>query len=246
MADKQVRQFFQQWYLSELGQSVLKQETELLELLLKETVGYYLLMQSPLKQLDIKHSLLRTKLMLSPCLELGAPDNLIVANSHELPVESDGIDVHILHHTLELSEDPHGDLREAARSLLPSGKLIIVGFNPWSFWRTRQLFSSRGYAPWCAKFIAMKRLEDWLKVAGLTLESTDYLCYSPPFKSAKWQARCQPLDSLMSMSKLALGGVYVITATKQTNRLIPHKPRWRRASVRVTSLRKPTVKEIKQ
>ncbi|EAQ67064.1 hypothetical protein MED121_14094 [Marinomonas sp. MED121] len=104
MADKQVRQFFQQWYQSELGQNVLKQETELLDRLLNDTVGYYLLMQSPLKKLELQQSLLRTQLMLAPCLELGAPDNLIVANSHELPFESDGLDVHILHHTLELSQ----------------------------------------------------------------------------------------------------------------------------------------------
>lgn len=246
MVDIKVRQDFQQWYQSDLGTNILTQELALLQNLIGTDVGYYFLAQSPLKQLEISAPLLKNKMMLAPVLELGATKNLIIANANELPIDSEGIDVHILHHTLELSDTPHDDLREAARSLLPSGKLIIVGFNSCSFFRIRQIFSSKTTAPWNASFIAVKRLEDWLKVAGLTLQSADYLYYSPPFKSIYWQEKFKPVETLLAKSKLPIGGVYVITATKQTHRLISQKPRWRRTSVRVSSLTKPVVKEIKE
>jgi len=246
MANEKFRQYFQQWYQSDLGENVLAQEIKLLQDLICHDVGYYFLIQSPLQQLDLPNSLLRTQMMIAPVLELGAPDNLIVAKANELPINSEGIDVHVLHHTLELSDTPHDDLREAARSLLPSGKLIIVGFNPWSIWGARKAFSIKGQAPWCANFIAEKRLEDWLKVAGLTLQSTDYFCYPPPIQSSYWLQKLKSINTLMSMSKLPIGGVYVITATKQIHRLIEQKPKWRRTSVRVSSLTKPVTKEIQE
>lgn len=246
MADVKVRQDFQQWYQSDLGKSVLTQESALLQNIINTDVGYYFLIQSPLKHLAISAPLLKNSLMIAPVLELGAQENLVVANAKELPIDSEGIDVHILHHTLEFSDTPHDDLREAARSLLPSGKLIIVGFNPNSFFRIRQIFSSSNVAPWNASFIGVKRLEDWLKVAGLTLQSANYLCYSPPFQSMYWREKLTPFETLLTKSKLPIGGVYVITATKQTHRLIPQKPRWRRTPVRVSTLTKPVVKEIKE
>lgn len=246
MAVKKVRQYFQQWYKTDLGKNVLSQEVNLLQELISEDIGQYFLIQSPLQDLTLSAPLLRNQLMLAPVLELGAQKNLIISNANELPIDSEGIDVHLLHHTLELSDTPHDDLREAARSLLPRGKLVIVGFNSWSVWRLRQLFSSKHQAPWCAKFIAEKRLEDWLKVAGLTLQSADYLCYTPPIKSPYWQKKWRPIDRLFSMTKLPLGGIYVITAIKQTHSLIPLKPKWKPAPVRVSTLTKPVAKEIQE
>lgn len=246
MTDNKVRQDFQKWYDTDLGQRLLTQEMALLQQLICNDVGYYFLIQSPLKLLNFPSSLLRTHMMLAPSLELGASKNTIIAKASELPIDSEAIDVHILHHTLELSDTPHDDLREAARTLLPSGKLIIIGFNPWSCWRIRQGFSSKKQAPWSAQFISENRLDDWLKVAGLTLLSTDYIHYAPPLSSAYWQNKFKPFEKMMSMSRLPLGGIYIITATKHTHSLISPKNRWKRASVRVSSLTKPVVKEIQK
>lgn len=244
MADEKLRQYFQQWYQSELGKNLLEQETKRLQDLIAHDVGYYFLIQSPLKHLDLPNSLLRTQMMLAPVLEMGAPDNMIVANAKELPIDSEGIDVHILHHTLELSETPHDDLREAARSLLPSGKLIIVGFNPWSIWGVRRIFPIKAQAPWKAHFIAEHRLEDWLKVAGLALQSTDYFCYSPPVQSPYWINKFNRIDEFLSPLKLPFGGVYIITATKYTPKLVNRKAKWKRKAIPVSPLTKPAVKEI--
>ena len=246
MLDDQSRQFFQNWYKSNLGDSLLQLELGEIASELDSAVGYYLVSQSPLRDFPLENHRLRESILIAPVLEFGAPSNTIVARASELPFESDGVDVHIFHHTLDISATPHDDLREAARTLLPSGKLIIIGFNPWSLWGCRRLFSKKVKAPWCGHFIAHQRLEDWLKVAGLTLESKRFVYYEPPLQSGKWRSRFAWLDKLLKPLKLPFSGVYVMTATKQVRRFIPLKPRWSGARVRVPPLSKPTAKEMKE
>lgn len=245
MLDDQARQFFQSWYQTELGERLKAQELDIIEAELDHAVGYYLVIQSPIKELALQNHRIRQSLLIAPELEFGAPENAVVACANELPLESDGVDLHVLHHTLDMSLTPHDDLREAARTLLPSGKLIIVGFNPWSLWGLRRLFSARKKAPWCGRFIAYKRLEDWLKVAGLTLEKREFIYYEPPVKSQVWWRRYGWLKGLLKPLKLPFSGVYVLTVTKQVKHHIAIKPRWRQARVRVPNLTKPTAKEMK-
>ncbi|NLQ16030.1 methyltransferase domain-containing protein [Marinomonas sp. M1K-6] len=246
MLDDQSRQFFQNWYKSDLGRSVLALELAEMAAEIDSTVGYYLVIQSPLKDIKLEKHRLRESILIAPLLEFGAPCHTVVARASELPFEADGVDVHIFHHALDISAMPHDDLREAARTLLPSGKLIIVGFNPWSLWGLCRVFSKRIKAPWCGQFIAHQRLEDWLKVAGLTLETKRFVYYDPPLQSSKWRSHFQWLGKVLRPLKLPFSGVYVMTATKQVKRHIPLKPRWSGARVRVPPLSKPTVKEMKE
>ena len=60
--------------------------------------------------------------------ESGAVDTLcdLVA----LPFASQSIDLVVLPHALEFSDDPHQILREVERVLIPEGQVIICGFNP--------------------------------------------------------------------------------------------------------------------
>ncbi|MCB5160605.1 class I SAM-dependent methyltransferase [Marinomonas algarum] len=250
MLDDQSRQFFQKWYQTELGDTLLRVEVAEIAKELDATVGYYLVAQSPLKNVQFDDHRLRHSLLVAPTLEFGAPCNTVVARASELPFEPDGVDVHVFHHTLDISATPHDDLREAARTLLPSGKLIIVGFNPMSVWGGcrlfAKLFSKQKNAPWCGHFIAHQRLEDWLKVAGLTLESKRFVFYDPPIHSSQWRARFSWLEKIFRPLKLPFSGIYIMTATKQVKRFIPLKPRWSGARVRVPPLTKPTAKEIKE
>lgn len=243
MLDDQSRQLFQDWYATELGERLLNHEHEVMERMLDNMVGYYLVQQSPLVHLTLNNHRIRETIKLAPTLELGAPDTTVVANMSELPLESDSVDAMVLHHTLDLSANPHKDLYEAARTLLPSGKLIIIGFNPWSFWGLRRCFSKRVKAPWAARFIAHRRLEDWLKVAGLTLEHIEFLNFDMPWPSECWRRRTSFIGKSAQALKLPLGSVYVLTVTKQTRRYIPTKPRWKTTKVRVP-LTKPTIREI--
>jgi SAM-dependent methyltransferase len=244
MLNGQARQFFQEWYQTSLGERLLSEEHEAIEQALDHVIGYYLLIQSPLKQLQLHNHRMRETLNIAPVLELGAPANTVVAAMDELPFDGDGLDAIVLHHTLDLSENPHRDLHEVARTLLPSGKLIIVGFNPWSTWGLRRPFVKRNRAPWAARFISPARIEDWLKVAGLTLDKREFVGFDVPLQSDRWRSRCGGLGRGMQSINLPFGCVYVLTATKQTRRYIPIKPRWSAAKVRVPPLTKPTIKEV--
>ncbi|SBS30629.1 hypothetical protein MSP8887_02595 [Marinomonas spartinae] len=246
MLDEQSRQLFQAWYESDLGQHLRHIEVTEVEKEIDHAVGYYLVIQSPVQKITLESHRLRETMLIAPELELGAPKNTVVAKSNELPFESDGIDVHVMHHTLDLSVMPHDDLREAARTLLPSGKLIIVGFNPWSLWGLRRFFSKRAGAPWNAQFINHRRLEDWLKVAGLSLDNKRFVSFEPPFHNSRWRRRFAWIRSLLKPLKLPFGGVYIMTATKLSPRYIPLKPRWKTARVHVPPFTKPTTKGMKE
>jgi ubiquinone/menaquinone biosynthesis C-methylase UbiE len=39
---------------------------------------------------------------------------------------------------LEFAAEPHAILREVDRVMMPVGRLVIVGFNPWSLWGPAQ------------------------------------------------------------------------------------------------------------
>src|SRR5581483_1674717 len=52
----------------------------------------------------------------------------------QLPVMSHSVDAVLLPHTLEFTQLPHNVLRETSRILNDRGRLLILGFNPWSLW----------------------------------------------------------------------------------------------------------------
>src|SRR5690606_29608016 len=73
----------------------------------------------------------RTHIEYPQAAELGAT---MVIEPESLPFESQSIDLLVLPHVLECSSDPHQVLREAERVLMPEGRVVITGFNPWSLW----------------------------------------------------------------------------------------------------------------
>ncbi|MCI0749651.1 MAG: class I SAM-dependent methyltransferase [Nevskiales bacterium] len=89
-----------------------------------------------------------------------------------LPVPGKTADAVLLPHTLEYSHSPHTVLREADRILTDRGRLLVLGFNPWSAWAWRQRLGFRYRAfPAGARFIRIGRLCDWLEL--LNFEVTD-------------------------------------------------------------------------
>ena len=97
-------------------------------------------------------------------IELLAPD--CFAEFEELPFETQSLDMIVLPHVLEFSEDPHQLLREVQRVLMPEGRVLITGFNPMSLWGLQHLALKRWVPVWpvgCEP-IHLSRLKDWLKL----------------------------------------------------------------------------------
>jgi SAM-dependent methyltransferase len=142
-----------------------------------------------------------------------------------LPFPENSLDLLVLPHTLELSHDPHATLREAERVLVPEGRLIICGFNPFSLWGFKQKRShlykkfnlGELYLPEAGEFITHKRLRDWLKLLNFELEGSEFGCYRPAVRSQAMLQRFAWMDKLGSRYWPILGAVYVVAAVKRVH-----------------------------
>ena len=137
------------WYKSELGAQILEQEKSVLDQLLPELFGYHLMQMgvfdstSLASNSPIKHQFFLSEVGVDllqkhsddPAETLRSQMSSVKSKCTELPIASDSIDVAVLHHSLDFHDNPHGILREVARTLMPGGKIVIVGFNPWSWWQ---------------------------------------------------------------------------------------------------------------
>ncbi|TXH05083.1 MAG: methyltransferase domain-containing protein [Nevskiaceae bacterium] len=88
-----------------------------------------------------------------------------LAAPEQLPVMSKSVDAVLLPHTLEFARTPKAVLREVDRVLTDRGRLLALGFNPWSGWGLRQAVGLRHRAfPPGAHFHSAGRLCDWLEL----------------------------------------------------------------------------------
>ncbi|MDH3355301.1 MAG: class I SAM-dependent methyltransferase, partial [Chromatiales bacterium] len=154
---------------------------------------------------------------------LGEGGGLTALPEH-LPIASDSIDLVILPHAIELSDDPHQLLREVERVLIPEGHLLILGFNPWSLWGARRWISrNSGELPWSARFFSANRVDDWLALLGF--ERLQRLChlFQLPFHRPLISER---IELLFKRYFPRLGGGYCLLVRKRVSTLTPIKPAW--------------------
>ena len=65
-------------------------------------------------------------------------DVCCLADHQALPFAEEMFDLVVLMHALDLTFEPERVLKEAMRVLAPSGRLVILGFNPWGPWWYRR------------------------------------------------------------------------------------------------------------
>ena len=151
----------------------------------------------------------------------------LITDFAALPFAEASLDLLVMPHTLEFSTDPHTTLREAARVLVPDGRVVICGLNPASLWGWRQ---HRGrmaqrvglgigvgslYLPEGGEFIGYWRLRDWLRLLSFEVESSSFGCYRPAVRSAAWLDRMAWMDILGQRYWPILGAAYCVTAVKR-------------------------------
>jgi SAM-dependent methyltransferase len=155
---------------------------------------------------------------------LGSPiKSAFVCDAAALPFPSASLDLVLLPHTLELSDDPHSALREVERVLVPEGRVVICGLNPTSLWGMRQrrahFYSRLGYdslfLPQAGDFIGYWRLRDWLRLLDFEVESASFGCYRPALTSPKWLSRFEWMDKLGPRWWPIFGAVYFVVAVKR-------------------------------
>lgn len=144
----------------------------------------------------------------------------------ELPFDGDSLDLLLIPHVLEFSEQPHQVLREAARALRPEGNLIISGFNPRSLWGLHRALNRREGYPWQGNFIALPRLKDWLALLDFEVVGGRFAAYAPPFHQAKWLERFAFMEAAGDRWWAVRGGVYFLHAIKRVHGMRLIKPKW--------------------
>lgn len=167
----------------------------------------------------------------------------VLCNYTALPFASNSIDLVVLPHILEFSDEPHQILREVERILIPEGQVIIVGFNPLSLWGLKRKLDRSGEFPWNGSYLSMNRLKDWLKLLGFEVDRGHLGCYVPPVDQLKWLQNWRFIENASKRWWNFSGGVYVLRAIKRTHSMRLITPKWKTQGVRAKALRPIAQKE---
>ncbi len=223
------------WLASPAGQYVMRWETEQLGRTVVDMFGYYALQLGFLELDALAANRMPHRLRVSTAHgNLPAsvpPPDLLVGDFAELPLDSQSVDLVVLPHQLEFSEDPHQILREVDRVLRPEGRLVVVGMNPLSLWGLRESVARgpfNAFLPPGGQLIGMPRLRDWMKLLSFEIDSGHYGCYAPPCRTQKWLDRMQFMERAGDRWWPICGAVYMVSAVKRVRGMRLVGPAWKR------------------
>ncbi|MCP3669684.1 MAG: class I SAM-dependent methyltransferase [Gammaproteobacteria bacterium] len=247
-SEQDVASHLHEWFRHYPGQSFLEQEAASLKELLPQLFGYYLVQLGMAGSLDgvLDECLIGSCLVLAANRVQGEIGVAAQVELSQLPIAADSVDVVLMPHSLDFSADPHQVLREVERILIPEGHVVITGFNPLSLWGgCRPLLQRKGKIPWCAQFISLRRLQDWLRLLGFSVEIVRPVMFRPPLKSESMMNRLLFLERVGSKCWPFFSGGYVVQAVKRVSPLTPVLPAWRkRAQLLSGKLIEPTTRNI--
>ncbi|WP_348945852.1 methyltransferase domain-containing protein [Chitinibacter sp. FCG-7] len=210
---------FAAWLNTPLGQYLRDNEAGWFDRTTVDIFGYKAV-QLELPQLDC----LRANRMPWRCIAGQSGGVQLKCMAEALPFAEQSLDLLVLPHTLDFARDPHAVLREAERVMMPEGRVLISGFNPWSLWGLRRLKAND--VPWQGHFLALHRLKDWLALLDLQLVRGEFLCYRPPLQRKGWLDKSRFLDSAGDKFWPAGGGIYCLDVVKRVHGMNVIEPDW--------------------
>lgn len=199
----------QSWLTSPLGAYLQLKEQALYDAAVTDIFGFNAV-QLGMLQMDLLQS---SRMPFSLRADVAA--GVVRCQSMQLPFQTSSIDLLLLPHMLEFSDDPHQTLREAGRVLVPEGHIIISGFNPFSAWGLKRMAAGRKGYPWQGTFFSLPRIRDWLELLDLEIVEVKMACYKLPFSNPTWLKRCQFMDRIGNRWWPVVGGIYFIVARKR-------------------------------
>jgi SAM-dependent methyltransferase len=216
------------WLMQNLGQSLLAAEKKFLSGLLAERYGkHVLLMGVPGQRELIDCSVMSNRVILTPLLNRHKEYKCIESNYYSLPIAPGTLDLVIVPHTLELLDNPRQLLAEACRAVKPEGLIVLLGFNPISFWGLKKWWVKSKKMPWVGTFIHANKVKNWLRLADFELVKHDTIFFRPPIASKKIFQRLRFLEWVGKKLYAPLGGVYILTAQAKIIPLTPIKLHWK-------------------
>lgn len=224
----------QDWFETPLGQYVLAREQAWLDKTVPNLFGYHAL-QIGLPGIDLlRESRIIHRVTVDPAQGAG-----VLSEWHELPFDSQSFDLCVLPHALDFCGDPqempHAILREVDRVMRPEGRILILGFNPWSLFGIRRLWSSEEL-PWSGHFVSLVRMKDWLQLLGFETAGGAMQCFIPPCRTQVWQRRWSFMESMGERWWRVGGAVYLLDSVKRVQGMRLIAPAWSDQRVRERKL----------
>jgi SAM-dependent methyltransferase len=219
------------WFATPLGRYLRHREQTYFDATLADIFGYHALQIGLPECPFLQASRITTRVS----IDLEEPAQ-VLADPHWLPFADNSMDLIVLPHVLEFTDEPHQLLREAYRVIRPEGQLLIAGFNPFSLFGAKRYFGREQSMPWNGNFIALYRLKDWLALLGFEVTGGALDCYAPPFAQEKWLRRFAFFERAGDRWWPIAGGVYIIQAVKRVHGMRLVTPAWRTATTRQKSL----------
>ncbi|HET6724765.1 MAG TPA: methyltransferase domain-containing protein [Gammaproteobacteria bacterium] len=234
---------FSAWFDSPAGRQALDEETRLLDDVYSTLFGYWIVQVGAWGRDSelLNGCKIRGRALVGGTCGDGCG---LISDAGALALESYSVDAVLLPHTLERSSDPHAVLREAERVLVGEGRVLIFGFNPWSFWGGRRRLASHAHLPWATgRYIGEWRMKDWLGLLGFEVIRVRRYLHGLPSEHPALLHRLEFTRTLGRNCWPALAGGYFITARKRVTTLTPIKPlRVRREKSLVRGLARPTTR----
>jgi SAM-dependent methyltransferase len=224
------------WGDSPLGQYLLAWEQTMVDQLVADVFGFHAL-QVGWPSLDaLRANRMPHRWLLNDGLEtdeervafkLAGRAISIQSDFDALPFPANSLDLVVLPHTLEMSDDAHQTLREVERVLVPEGRVVVLGFNPLSLWGVGHVWnealhrigvasaSDASPLPLDGELIGPRRLRDWLRLLSFEVERAHFGCYRPAVSTQVWLDRYARWDALGERWWPVLGAVYATVAVKR-------------------------------
>lgn len=221
------RDAFEAWFQTPLGRALLSDQRNQLERRLAHMRGAHQLVVSVSHRLPLATATDFSKCVTTtPYWSADLADGVVVCDADELPFPSESMDLVVMHHTHDFTARPHQVVREAARVLRSFGRLVIIGFNPYSMWGVRKLMSRRQQPPWSGRFITQRRLEDWLRLLQFEVDEAGSHFFRPPMGQARTLDRLAGIETLGARLHLPAGAYYCICAEKRVPARTANRIRW--------------------
>jgi SAM-dependent methyltransferase len=230
------------WWASPLGGALLAAESQLLGEALEDVFGWELLQIGAWgagRELLSGARTRRQSIVAPPGLSSSAD---IRARPTQLPIISDSIDAVLLPHILEFASDPYAIVREADRVLVGEGRLLVLGFRPWSLWGLRARWSRSGFPPDMRRVLSERRIREWLVLLGYEVVSAQHYLFRGPWSSGLATSEGTGRMLRRGLTYPLPANAYLLKARKRIYTLTPIRPRFRERPAVLGGLVKPTTR----
>ena len=181
---KNLHEKFNNWLSTETGREVLNIEVKAVKKLkYGKSANCMVVIGAAEQQAFLTSSPAKQSLLVTPDISsTNKTCHCIVAHPDEIPLLPCSVDFILLPHTLDFSKRTSHILREANICLQPEGYMVVLGFNPYSLWGLRRIFSMRFKVPWCGNFHSIWHIKDLLTLLNYEVVLTKRFLYRPHAK----------------------------------------------------------------